>query len=465
MLKKHERTFNFLQQLSDAFALTVAWLISYFIRFEMMQGAQSGRSLFYLKLTPLLILFTLFFFYKRGLYATNRYYSWHREILSVFLSTIQGHFALIILFFFTAPTSLSRITMFLYLVVSIICTITNRLITRNIIKFMRSRGRNQRHIVLAGNSAAMLDYVEALQHIKGAGLCVVGWMDSEGHAAKYGIPELTLEEISMSSEIVIDSNVSAVDAIIISYPPDRQNIQNQALKVAHKLLAPIFILPYIPYTFIGNKIEDFEGIPMVQVNAHSMSIIGAFIKRFLDIIGASFGLILLSPLLLLIAIAVKVTSKGPIFYGQERMSLDGERFKMWKFRSMRTDAEEKSGAVWTVENDDRRTPIGAFLRSTSIDELPQLWNVFIGNMSLVGPRPERPVFVEQFKDEIPAYMVRHKMKAGITGWAQANGWRGNTSLEKRIEFDIYYIKNWSLLFDIKIIFLTFIKGFVNKNAY
>ncbi|MBN2656121.1 MAG: undecaprenyl-phosphate glucose phosphotransferase [Spirochaetales bacterium] len=465
MLKKHERTFSFMQQLADAAAIAAAWLFSYYIRFEIIGGAQAGLGLFYLNLTPLIILLTLPFYFRSGLYDSNRYYSWHREILSVMISVSKGLFSFIILFFFAAPSRLSRITLMLYAIMALISTISTRLVSMNIIKSLRSKGKNLRHIILVGSSQSMMEYVEAIYHIKGAGLCIVGWVDSEGTAAKYKIPELKMSDISTSSEITIDSDTTEVDAVIISYPPDKQKKQQEALKISHKLLTPIFVLPYVAYTFIGNRIEDFEGIPMVKVNAPSMSIFDILVKRLLDIGGSAVGLLLLSPLLLIIAIAVKVTSKGPVFYGQERMSLDGEKFKMWKFRSMRIDAEEKSGAVWTVENDDRRTPIGAFLRSTSLDELPQLWNVFIGNMSLVGPRPERPVFVEKFKDEIPAYMIRHKMKAGITGWAQANGWRGNTSLEKRIEFDIYYIKHWSLLFDFKIIFLTFLKGFVNKNAY
>jgi exopolysaccharide biosynthesis polyprenyl glycosylphosphotransferase len=166
-----------------------------------------------------------------------------------------------------------------------------------------------------------------------------------------------------------------------------------------------------------------------------------------------------------VAIIVKLTSKGPIFYQQERMGLDGTTFHMWKFRSMRVDAEEKTGAVWATENDDRRTMIGKILRSTSIDELPQLWNVWRGQMSLVGPRPERPVFVDKFRYEIPNYMLRHRVKTGITGWAQVNGWRGDTSLEKRIECDIFYIRNWSLWLDFKILLITVFKGIVNRNAY
>lgn len=203
----------------------------------------------------------------------------------------------------------------------------------------------------------------------------------------------------------------------------------------------------------------------MQLNKPPLREIDLFIKRLFDLVITFIGMVFISPLLFLLAILVKITSPGPVLYAQERMGLDGKIFKMWKFRSMKVGAESETGAVWAKENDPRRTRFGTFLRKTSLDELPQLWNVLKGDMSLVGPRPERSVFIEKFKKEIPAYMLRHRMKAGITGWAQVNGWRGNTSLEKRIDCDIYYIKNWSIWLDLKILFLTFLKGFINKNAY
>jgi exopolysaccharide biosynthesis polyprenyl glycosylphosphotransferase len=188
-------------------------------------------------------------------------------------------------------------------------------------------------------------------------------------------------------------------------------------------------------------------------------------KRCMDAVLSAAALIVLSPVLLGIALLVKASSPGPILYAQERMGLDGRTFRMLKFRSMRVDAESESGAQWTTKGDPRRTPIGSFLRQTSLDELPQLWNVLVGHMSLVGPRPERPFFVQQFRQRIPHYMLRHKMKSGITGWAQINGWRGDTSLTERTACDLYYIRNWSFDLDLRILFLTLWKGFVNKNAY
>ncbi|MGZ8384019.1 MAG: exopolysaccharide biosynthesis polyprenyl glycosylphosphotransferase, partial [Nitrospira sp.] len=189
------------------------------------------------------------------------------------------------------------------------------------------------------------------------------------------------------------------------------------------------------------------------------------VKRVLDVVGASAALVLFSPVLCAVAVLVKLTSPGPIFFRQLRMGLDGQAFEMLKFRSMKPDAESETGPVWTRPNDERRTPIGAFLRRTSLDELPQFWNVLRGEMSIVGPRPERPEFIARFRETLPQYMLRHKMKAGITGWAQINGWRGNTSLERRIEHDLFYIEHWSIWFDFKIMLLTVWRGFIHRHAY
>jgi Undecaprenyl-phosphate glucose phosphotransferase len=219
------------------------------------------------------------------------------------------------------------------------------------------------------------------------------------------------------------------------------------------------------YVTLGCEVEDFDGLPIVNINDSPLAGWPALGKRVIDIALSGTALAFLSPLLAFIALCIKFSSRGRVLYTQERMGLDGRTFKMLKFRSMNEDAERSTGAVWANPKDHRRTPLGTFLRQTSLDELPQFWNVLRGDMSLVGPRPERPVFVQQFRKDIPHYMLRHKVKAGITGWAQVNGWRGNTSLDQRIQCDLYYIRNWSYLLDLKIIVLTLWKGFINKNAY
>jgi Undecaprenyl-phosphate glucose phosphotransferase len=213
------------------------------------------------------------------------------------------------------------------------------------------------------------------------------------------------------------------------------------------------------------RLEDLDGIPIIDIHDVPMRGFNSALKRALDIVLSGAFLLVGAIPLGAVALLVRLTSSGPAFYRQERMGLDGKSIWVWKFRSMYADAEKHTGPVWAREDDPRCTPIGRWLRRFSIDEMPQLWNVFLGDMSLVGPRPERPFFVQQFKHRIPQYMLRHKVKAGLTGWAQVNGWRGNTSIEKRIEYDLYYIENWSVWLDFKIIWLTLVKGFFHKHAY
>ena len=213
------------------------------------------------------------------------------------------------------------------------------------------------------------------------------------------------------------------------------------------------------------QVDEMEGLPLLNLRASSQSLADHAAKRLMDITGALFGLLILSPLLAAIAIAIKLSDGGPVLYFQERMGLNGRRFRMIKFRTMRVNAETDSGPVWAKQQDDRRTGLGTFLRKTSLDELPQLWNVLVGEMSLVGPRPERPYFINKFRESIPRYMLRHSAKAGMTGWAQVHGWRGNTSLRKRVQYDLYYIAHWSIWLDLRIILLTFTRALRDKNAY
>ena len=220
------------------------------------------------------------------------------------------------------------------------------------------------------------------------------------------------------------------------------------------------IIPTIPY------MEDLQGLPVINIRHVPLTnVFNATVKRCVDIFGALFGITLFSPLMLITAALIKITSPGPVIYSQERIGLHNRPFKMFKFRSMEVQDPNKEKKQWTTPHDPRVTPVGRFIRKTSIDEMPQFFNILIGDMSLVGPRPERPLFVEKFKEEIPRYMIKHQVRPGLTGWAQVNGYRGDTSITKRIEHDLYYIENWSLGFDFKIMFLTIFKGFINKNAY
>jgi Undecaprenyl-phosphate glucose phosphotransferase len=275
--------------------------------------------------------------------------------------------------------------------------------------------------------------------------------------AHYGIDSIRVRELVRELK---------VDQVLIALSRQHYADLDEILRTLRDETVDIQLVPDIhEYVTLGCAVEDFDGLPLVNLNDSPLEGWGALAKRFTDMILAAGALFVLSPLLGLLATLIRLTSPGPVFFKQERMGLDGRTFWMLKFRSMRMNAEAETGAVWAQKGDERRTVLGGFLRATSLDELPQFWNVLLGEMSLVGPRPERPVFVQKFRNEIPHYMLRHKVKAGITGWAQINGWRGNTALDRRIECDLYYIRNWSYFLDLKILAVTCWRGFINKNAY
>jgi Undecaprenyl-phosphate glucose phosphotransferase len=297
------------------------------------------------------------------------------------------------------------------------------------------------------------------------GMHVVGFVDDLPPAPpeRPGSPPPLLGGIDDLPELLRSHRVVHV---FFALPREEHLQLERGLSLIDKEMIDIFVVPDIlQFVMLRAGLASLGGIPMINLTETPLSGWYGPVKRLADIVFSLAALVLLSPLLLVIAVLVKLTSPGPVLYRQQRMSLDGTLFEMYKFRSMRADAEAETGAVFASAGDPRRTAFGAFLRRTSLDELPQLLNILKGQMSFVGPRPERPVFVEQFRDKIPRYMMRHRVKCGLTGWAQVNGWRGNTSIEKRIEYDIFYIENWSLSFDVKIVLMTLWNGFINKHAY
>ena len=458
MLKQHEYSFSLLQKLTDAVFVLIFWYLAYILRFNLNSGAQVGLEGLFMKISPLVALLTLYFFRKDGLYRSQRFNSRFKEIATVLKANAQAILTLVIILYFFAPDRVSRLTLLYYFVISQLGLVSIRLLVRNYLRMLRRKGHNLRHVLLVGNSEELIKYVHAIRSFKDSGINFKGWLEGGDLPAKLGIEAFsgTLSEVKEQIH---------PDSIVIGFSAENGSKVKEIIRSHHNDVTPLQILPDVSYSFIGHEIEDFEGLPVITMNQPHLDSFDFLIKRCFDIILTAPALIILSPIYALLAIGVRLSSPGPIFYGQERMSLDGKSFLMWKFRSMRTDSEAGVNPGWTVANDPRKTKFGSFIRKTSLDELPQIWNVFKGDMSLVGPRPERPFYVEKFRHEIPAYMLRHKMKTGITGWAQVNGWRGDTSLERRIECDLWYIKNWSLWLDIKIIFLTFWKGFINKNAY
>ncbi|HAZ11684.1 MAG: undecaprenyl-phosphate glucose phosphotransferase [Bdellovibrionales bacterium GWA2_49_15] len=459
MLKTHERTFSLLQRVADGVVVGLSLAAAYYIRFNLMHDGEKGLGLFFLKLSPGLIALTLYFCAKLGLYRSYRFNSRSNEILSLFKANTLATLTFILFLYFIAPARVSRITLVLYFAISQVALITLRLCVRNFLRVLRKRGYNLRHVLLVGNGPQMGNYIETVKLFKDSGIRFLGWIEANlDLARKFEIPVLndSMEEARQKFN---------PDTIVLGYAGKDSDKVEALLKKSYNDVVPLQVLPDLSFSFIGHEIEDFAGVPLLTMNQPKLNTIDLILKRAFDFSLSFVGLILISPLLILLALLVKLSSPGPFFFGQKRMGLDGKTFTMWKFRTMKMAAPGEDAKEWSNPNNPRKTRVGSLLRKTSLDELPQIWNVVVGDMSLVGPRPEQPFFVEKFKHEIPLYMLRHKMKAGITGWAQVNGWRGDTSLNKRIECDIYYIKNWSLWLDIKILFLTFWKGLLSKNAY
>lgn len=456
MLKQHSSYFSVAQRVLDLLVVALSWVAAFYVRFFLISGAQKGMFFLYCQLSVLLMAISAYWFHQAGIYRSQRFNSRGSEIISLTKANMMSFLTLVVALYFIKLDPISRGQLLIYACLSTASLIATHFLIRSFLRSLRRRGKNLRHVLLVGNARHLADYVQGVRIYEDCGINIIGWLQSGGLAEASAVRDLG--EGDNWDEFKADSVVVGFRA------SDSQKLED-FLRLNHNSLADIKVIPDLTYSYLGHQIEDFAGIPVLSINAPHLSFIEVFTKRALDFALTLVGLILISPLLALIAIGVRLSSPGPILYGQKRMGLDGQHFTMWKFRSMRLATPGDDTKEWSNKDNPRKTKFGAFLRSTSLDELPQLFNVLFGQMSLVGPRPEQPYFVEKFRNSIPAYMLRHKMKAGITGWAQVNGWRGDTSLEKRIECDIFYIKNWSFWFDLKILFLTFFKGFKNKNAY
>ena len=331
-------------------------------------------------------------------------------------------------------------------------------------KTNRKKGRNIKHTVFIGFSTSAAAYIDRIKSNPQWGLKVHGIFDD---LVSDNFEYRGIKKIGTLSDLAAYLEKTSLDEVAITLNLNEYHKLEQIVAICEKSgVHTKFVPDYYNFISTNPYTEDLDGLPVINIrNVPLTNTVNRMIKRLIDIIGSIVALILFSPIMLVVAILVKKSSPGPIFFAQERIGLGNKPFKMYKFRSMGVQDPKKEAKEWTTKNDARVTPVGRIIRKTSLDELPQFWNVLKGDMSLIGPRPERPLFVEKFKEEIPRYMIKHQVRPGITGWAQVNGFRGDTSIRSRIEHDLYYIENWSLGLDIKILFLTFFKGFVNKNAY
>ena len=468
MIKDNQKVFNRLLTVMDAVITAVSLILAYLIKFYILNDGPGIGVLpigDYIMLLVFIVPGYMFLYYRCGVYAPKRTVRRRYEIYGILKANTIGLAALIIiLYMIIREINFSRSVMAFFYVLNVFLTASARIVLRKSLQTIRRKCYNLKHILLVGYSRAAEEYIDRILDNPQWGYVVCGILDDHipGGTLYKGVKVLGS---TGNLEIILPEN--KLDEIAITLSLKDYELLEGIVDICeksgvHTKFIPDYnsMIPTKPYT------EDLMGLPVINIRYVPLTNTSNMVtKRIMDIVGSIVGIILTSPIMLSAAILVKITSPGPVIFKQERVGLHNRSFYMYKFRSMELQSPGEEKKAWTVKNDPRVTGIGRFLRRTSLDELPQLFNILKGDMSLVGPRPERPLFVEKFKEEIPRYMVKHQVRPGLTGWAQVNGYRGDTSIRKRIEYDIYYIENWTIGFDIKIIFMTFFTGFINKNAY
>ena len=502
MLKKHTQLFEALFVASDLIVASAAWALSYWIRFESnLLTVEKGipEIMDYARILLFVWLIWAYVFRRFKLYRPKRGSNRGSEIWKVIRANSLSVILLLALTYLFREKSVpfSRLVFLVFWMVSTVMLVGSRLAIRQFLRAMRKRGYNLRHVLVVGSGELAENVVRGMEAHPEYGTVCVGCLAAElprVPGPKLRVlagSELYEKEYNVQTQLFLDRpqdvpavgveiaeriigtyedlpkvlKVFEIDSVIIAMPLQDHEHLEQVVGLLGDEMVDVRIVPDVHrFIRLGSQIEDFDGMPVVSLNSTPIFGVNRVVKRVFDIVFGMIFLLLSVPVMALTAILVKLSSSGPVFFSQERVGLDGEVFSILKFRTMKLDAE-KDGAQFAVKGDTRVTRLGGFLRKFNIDELPQLLNVVRGQMSLVGPRPERPVFIKEFRKHFPGYMLRHKVQAGMTGWAQVNGWRGNTSIEKRIEHDLYYIENWSVLLDFKIILKTFIDGFRDQNAY
>ncbi len=467
MIKDNQRYFNRLHFLLDVLVIVGSYMLAWYLKFQTEFFDHIGDRLSFEKymfalwgIVPGYLLLYLAF----HMYTSKRVQGRRLEIGNIIKANILGVLGFITLLYVIGQHDFSREMVVIFFVINVMAEVALRMFIRYVLRMMRKKGFNIKHILLVGYSRASEAYIDRMAAFPQWGYHVVGILDDNVEAGTNYNGTNVIGKIDLLEKMLAENTLDevAITLGLSEYSKLEKLVGICEKSGVHTQFVPDYnnIIPSRPYT------EDLMGLPVVNIRYVPLSnTFNAFVKRVIDIIGSAVGIVVISPLLLIISILVKCTSKGPLIFRQERVGLHNETFMMYKFRTMEVQDEKDEKKAWTVKDDPRVTKVGKILRKTSLDELPQLFNILKGEMSLVGPRPERPFFVEQFKEQIPRYMVKHQVRPGLTGWAQINGYRGDTDIRKRIDCDLYYIENWTFGLDIKIMFLTIFKGFVNKNAY
>lgn len=449
----------------DGVLIAGAWLAAYWLRFDVL-GLPAPLGVpplsLYLWIGAVITLVALLVLHTFRLYRSARTARLGPELMVLVQGIVIVTASAAVASFFSRG-ELSRSTLLMFATLSIAVLVMSRILVRVALRQFRRRGRNLRHVIVVGTGDLAARLLGKIDSHPDYGLVVRGMVAAE--AAPAGASVAGVPVIGTVAELPALVESTGAELVYLALARSEWQAEEEALRHLDDSTATVRMVPDLARAFTLNaSVEDFDGMPVVLVTESPGQGWNGVLKRTFDLVFSAIGLVLLLPLMLLIGLWVTLDSKGPALYAQERVGLNGRRFRMLKFRTMRLDAESGTPG-WTRAGDPRRTDAGRILRPLSLDELPQLWNVLLGHMSLVGPRPERPVFVEQFRSSVPRYMLRHHVKAGITGWAQIHGLRGDTPLDRRIEYDLYYIRNWSLAFDVKILLLTVVRVFRDASAH
>jgi Undecaprenyl-phosphate glucose phosphotransferase len=463
VFSRFQRFYNSIKVSLDIAVLTLAFAAAYLTRFF---GPFEHESLPLpeetLKVLACALVVFPIAFHQSRLYTTNRVRTHVGEVFEIFKATITATLLLVAVTYFTRDRY-SRLTLGIFVGYAFVFVSATRITFRATLNAIRRRGYDFKSILVIGAGALGQRVVETIHGHRELGFRVVGVLTRNPEKVGQAIDGAPVVGLVKDVGEVLDR--SKVDQVIVALPVEDQPLLKDLMEGLAQRTVDVKVVPDLyQYITLGGGLEEFGGLPIISLQGVPLHGWNLVAKRAFDVLIAAVALLIVAPVMLVTSLLIKLTSPGPVFYRQERMGMDGRTFEILKFRTMRADAEP-GGAVMASRDDPRRTSLGAFLRGFSIDELPQLFNVLKGDMSLVGPRPERPVFIEEFRRQIPRYHLRHKVKAGITGWAQVNGLRGQTSIQKRIEYDLYYIENWSLLLDLKILVRTALGGFLSRNAY
>ena len=457
MIRENQRFLNHLNMVLDALLVFLSLPASFWLRFTLFPGIPSVPLSRYVQAAVFLALGQVLIYAFLGLYESVRKKRLHQDLGRIFWANTLGFILFQLVLFLLRSIPFSRGALVIYFLLVNTLTGGKRIFVRKVLHHFRGQGYNQKFVLLVGSGPLARRYLEELEQSPELGLMVTGYVsDSRGELPG----RKRLGDLSQLGAVLDRRKPDEVVAALETEDYARMPLLIQACEKSGVRLSLIpFYADYMP---ARPQIDSINGLPLINLRRIPLDNLGnAFLKRSMDIVGALALILLTSPIMLLTAVGVRLSSPGPVIFKQKRVGLNKREFYMYKFRSMRLNDSADTG--WSTQRDDRKTRFGAFIRKFSIDELPQFFNVLKGDMSLVGPRPEVPYYVEQFKEEVPLYMVKHQVRPGITGWAQVNGLRGDTSIEERIRHDVYYIENWTLLFDIKILFMTLLKGIKNQE--